>query len=224
VPLDQGHLYYHATLEGGSKHRKFRLAIAFQRPGRLRMEVLGPVGGARAVIASDGQWLRAALPPRRVHARASASPGSLGILLGLPLSTDDLLEVLTGSVPAQDGGGAPEARTMVLKDGGHVRLEVWSGLGPGPRRARVTVTGADGSEAAYLAEYRSAGNSPWGPLAGEIVLSHGARTLTLRLKTAIRALPAAGAFQLAAPSRFQEVSLEELSGLGTVLFADEETP
>ena len=41
--MDYGHVVYQATLEEGSRKRRFRLALAFSGGERLRLEVLGSV-------------------------------------------------------------------------------------------------------------------------------------------------------------------------------------
>jgi hypothetical protein len=85
----------------GSRH-----AVVVERPARLRLEVLGPLG-AIAVIASAGRDL--ALYVRRENRvyRGDASADSLAAYAAVPLSVEDIVTVLLGSPPERTPTGTP---------------------------------------------------------------------------------------------------------------------
>ncbi len=216
--VDRGHLVYQATLEDGPRVRRFRLAVAVARPGRFRLEFLPPVGGPRAIIASDGRSLQAVFPPRRTFARAPATAEKMEVLLGLPLDPEEFLGLLTGS-PSNPGTG-PRPRP----GGGSVLLIYEFEESGRARQAQVEVTDAAGTVSLYTVEYLDPWVGPWGLQARRIRLLHAGRGLTLRLKSVSRKPPAAEAFQVRVPLRFEEVPLEQLQAAGGLLFDDGGAP
>ena len=216
--VDRGHLVYQATLEDGSRVRRFRLAVAVLRPGRFRLEFLAPVGGPRAIIASDGNSLQAAFPPQRMFAEAPATAEKMEILLGLPLGPDEFLGLLTGSLSGVEMGPRPRP------GGGSVELIYDFDESGRVREAQVEVMDAAGTVSLYTVEYLDPWAGPWGVQARQIRLLHADRVLTLRLKSASRKHPAAEAFQVRVPARFKQVPLHELPGVGGLLFDDGGAP
>lgn len=217
--VDRGHLVYQATLEDGSRVRRFRLAVALLRPGRFRLEFLAPMGGPRAIIASDGKSLQAAFPPQRIFAEAPATPEKMEILLGLPLGPDEFLGLLTGS-PSSSVEPGPRPRP----GGGSIQLIYQFDESLRVRQAQVKVMDAAGSVSLYTVEYLDPWTGPWGVQARQIRLLHADRVLTLRLKSASRKHPAAEAFQVRVPARFKQVPLHELPAVGGLLFDDGGAP
>ena len=216
--MDYGHVVYQATLQEGSRNRRFRLALAFSGGERLRLEVLGPVGGPRAIIASEGLTLQVVFPPQRVFARGLATPAGMEVLLGLPVRPGRFLALLTGSShvpgigPAVDGPPESTLQAHYERDSGRLT------------RADLRLTDAHGVVSLYTVEYLDPGEGPWGVQAQQIRLVHGDRKLTLRVKSAARKPPAPEAFRVRVPERFEEVSLCELPPLVELLFPTEDAP
>ncbi len=216
--VDHGHLVYQATLEDGSRKRRFRLAVAVLRPGRFRLEFLAPVGGPRAIIASDGKSLQAAFPPQRMFAEGPATPETMEKLLGLPLGPEEFLGLLTGSPSGAETG------SRLRPGGGSVQLIYEFDDSGRARQAQVKVMDAAGRVSLYTVEYLDPWAGPWGLQAREIRLLRADRVLTLRLKSASRKQPSAEAFQVRIPARFEEVPLQRLQAVGGLLFEDGGAP
>ena len=95
---------------------RFRLAVAFRPPDRLRLEALGPAGGTRLVIATDGAEAVALLVSDRRYDRAPATADGLVRWTGLPIGAADLGALLQGqppcgtTVPDRAGGGNCDLR------------------------------------------------------------------------------------------------------------------
>ncbi|MGH9797629.1 MAG: hypothetical protein ACRD5D_05675, partial [Candidatus Polarisedimenticolia bacterium] len=86
---------FRGEAEGPDGKTRFRLAAALLPPDRLRLEFLGPAGGARVVFAADTAGAVLILPAERVFDRETAGPEGLDRLLGLPLRTHHLVALLT---------------------------------------------------------------------------------------------------------------------------------
>jgi len=214
--VDYGHLVYQATLEEGTRKRRFRLALAFSGRQKFRLEILGPVGGPRVILTSDGADLQAMFPPQRLFARSPATPENMEILLGLPLFPEEFLGLLMGFPP-------PDAPWRAgPRPGSPVQLEYERGESGRPTRAEVRVTGEHGGVTVHTVEYLDPGEGPWGRQAQQVHLLVGERGLRLRLKNAVRKLPSPEAFRQRAPSRFSEVALGELPPF--LLFQGEDAP
>jgi len=93
-------LLYATRLEGpDGRHTTLRLAAAVAPPGRLRLEALGPAGGTRLVLATDGAKAVALAVPERRFDVADATPQTLARWTGLPLGPAALVALLTGQPP-----------------------------------------------------------------------------------------------------------------------------
>lgn len=112
-------LYDARVTEAGGGVTRFRLAVAYRPPDRLRLEALGPAGGTRLVIATDGREATALLPGDRRYDRAAATPEGLERWTGLPLGAADLGALLQGkppcgtSIAGRAGGPAVAIRCVV---------------------------------------------------------------------------------------------------------------
>jgi len=89
------------------------MAAAVAPPERLRLEVLGPTGGTRLVLATDGTRAVALVVPERRFDTAAATPEALATWTGLPLGPAALVSLLSGHPPcrgqAEFDGGAQGA-------------------------------------------------------------------------------------------------------------------
>lgn len=72
------------------------MAVALRPPDRLRLEFFGPVGGARAVLLTDGTTTLVALPGERAYTLLPADADGFDRLLGLPVDAADLVALITG--------------------------------------------------------------------------------------------------------------------------------
>jgi hypothetical protein len=114
------------THEGGAV--RFEAAVAVKAPGRIYMEVSGPVGGTRAILAVSGDRLVVLIPPRRQFLEEKATPATYERLLGLKLTTATLLDLIGSATrdgtrrlqasPADDDGGPA---LLVTTEGARVR-------------------------------------------------------------------------------------------------------
>jgi hypothetical protein len=96
---------------------RFRLAVAFRPPDRLRLEALGPAGGTRLVIATDGAGATALLVADRRFDRAPATAEGMARWTGLPLGPADLGAILQGKPPCGGAviGNAPGAAPCAIR-------------------------------------------------------------------------------------------------------------
>ncbi len=116
-------LYEARVTEARGQVTRFRLAVAFRPPDRWRLEALGPAGGTRLVIATDGAEAIALLVGDRRYDRAPATAGGLSRWTGLPLGAADLGALLQGlppcgaSVPDRTEGAPPCELRCALEPG-----------------------------------------------------------------------------------------------------------
>src|SRR4030095_16720919 len=88
---------------------KLRLAAALRPPGSARLEFLGPLGGPRLIVPTDGRPATAVLPAARPAPPVSpgggqsdvapARPASMRRLLALPIDGERLIALLSGKPP-----------------------------------------------------------------------------------------------------------------------------
>ncbi|MGH9333126.1 MAG: lipoprotein insertase outer membrane protein LolB, partial [Vicinamibacteria bacterium] len=85
-----------------------RLAVIFERPRRLRVELLGPFGGTRWSAVADEEGITAYFPGRRHYLRESEVEEVVSRLLGIRLSSEEMMAALAGvGVPS---GAAADAK------------------------------------------------------------------------------------------------------------------
>ncbi len=113
------------ALRGGS-----RALVAFRRPDALRIEIPGP-SGARLVAVTRAGRLTAVLPAERAVLERPATPDELEALIGIPLTPEQLMDLLVGVPPgnarryeARWGRALPRRITAVLADGTKVTATV----------------------------------------------------------------------------------------------------
>ena len=93
------------------------MAAAVRPPDRLRLEFIGPMGGVRLLLATDGSELRAILPHERLYDRASATPRAVARVTGLRFRPADLVALLRGTLPCAGADGSPAAAGTLEVDG-----------------------------------------------------------------------------------------------------------
>jgi hypothetical protein len=211
---------YRCRVIEGAAERRFRAALLVGEPDRFRLELYGPVGGPRLLMASDGTALAAALPSDRLHAEAAATPASFAVLIGLPLGGADLVALLDGRLAA---GGAPAGSATAVRTlagGGSARYAIRRGPGGEIESAEVAIAGEAAERISFRVVYGPPADGPAGRLPSEVRLSRPGRALILELREArARALDAA-AFRLPPPPAFRRVTIEDLAAAGLVLFGD----
>lgn len=106
------------------------MLLAFERPDRLRIEVPGP-GGLRLLAVTRAGDLVAVFPGERAYYAGAASAAELDALLGVPLTPEEVMDVLVGTPPARVrdyrarwGSLFPSEIRTLLPDGGRLRLVV----------------------------------------------------------------------------------------------------
>lgn len=175
-------LLYAVRVEGPEGRRSgIRLAAAIAPPARLRFEALGPAGGTRLVLATDGTRAVALLVPERRFDTAAATAEALAAWTGLPLGPAALVALLAGRAPC------PPADADHRADAGADRCpDTWfrpAGAAPAAPACSGTLHGRDGDR--VLATIECAGGEARGDAGGwpvriRVDLRAGGRSIELR--------------------------------------------
>lgn len=140
-------LYDARVTAGDGGTTRFRLAVACRLPDRLRLEALGPAGGTRLVIATDGAEATALLVADRRWDRAPATPEGLERWTGLPLGASDLGAILQGKPPcggrvsAASGSTSPVDIRCDVDAGEEWARQVTASVPSGARRIELRLVG-----------------------------------------------------------------------------------
>jgi len=105
------------SLQVGAHKSRFEAGVALKAPDRLRVEVSGPIGGVRALLAARRDRVVVLFPARREYLDEKATPGTWRALIGLPVTTAGLIELFAHA-------GASEVRRIPLEGTGGDVLEV----------------------------------------------------------------------------------------------------
>lgn len=81
--------------------RNIRLAWVGATGGKLRLEFLSVLGQPIATLASDGQWLFIHSYARQRFYKTKVSGAELKNLIGIPISSQDVIDLLTGHPPVR---------------------------------------------------------------------------------------------------------------------------
>lgn len=130
---------------GGEKVR-FEAALALKGSDRLYAEISGPMGGPRAVLAVRGERLIVLLPPSREFLDEPASAPTFEALLGIPLESKALIEMLrlAGTLEsrrleiASSDAGGPSALLVTGRQDG-LRADVEGPVAGGLRSLEIQV-------------------------------------------------------------------------------------
>ena len=104
-----------AKLRSGIEGLWTRQALIVDRPDRIRVDVLTPMGLALA-LGTDNARLWAYQPSERVRYEGGATPQNLRRLLGAPLALADVVDILLGLPPLRVAKGPP---SVVMTPEGH---------------------------------------------------------------------------------------------------------
>lgn len=131
--------------------------LVVDRPGRGRLDLLSPLGGALATVSSDGAGLSVLLTGKREQIVATDAELVLREATGGVAGVDDVLALLVGDLPfdaapiaaiSREGDPSqPETiRVKLVLDGPEKsRVEAWLDASDGTPR-RLVATGRDGVE------------------------------------------------------------------------------
>jgi len=124
---------------GGEALRlRARQRLWLARPGRLRVEVLGLLDGAAAVLAVDGGRYALLQPPARSVERGAVYPGLLWDVARLDLSPEEAVGLLLGAPTLGEGWSVVEASRI----GDELQVALHHLVTPARRNARFGPDGA----------------------------------------------------------------------------------
>ena len=86
--------------------QSFRVAMAGQLSDRLRIDMFAPFGGSAGTVSSDGNHLFLVRHPSREYYKRRYGSGSLQRMIQINVTVGDLLELLVGRLPMDDGWSA----------------------------------------------------------------------------------------------------------------------
>jgi len=117
-------------LDGPELRARTRALVAFERPGRMRLEIPGPTGLRFLAIAAADR-LVAVFPSEQAVYQSSATAAEMERLIGIALTPAEMMDALLGVAPA--GVRSYEARwgprlplrvRATLRDGTRLRLAI----------------------------------------------------------------------------------------------------
>lgn len=138
----------------GDERYRFETAVALLSPDRLRVEILGPVGGTRAVLAMRGDQVIVLLPSDRIVIEGSATAEMFESLLGLRLDGRALVRLLDSLGDEAEPGMRSESGLRVTREADRLVAEP-DPVDPDPggfRRLELRVRGKERVPAAELPE------------------------------------------------------------------------
>ncbi len=106
-----------------------KLVVLFERPGRLRVELLGPFGTTRWSAVSDDDGITAYFPGRRQYVREDDVEDVVERLMGVRLSPVEMMALLSGvglpldETSVVEGQRRGETVYLRLRDGGELTID-----------------------------------------------------------------------------------------------------
>ena len=106
-----------------------KLVVVFERPGRLRVELLGLFGSTRWIAVSDNDGITVYFPGRRQYVREDDVEDVVGRLMGVRLSPLEMMALLSGIGLPLDGTSVIEGKrrgetvSLRLRDGGELTID-----------------------------------------------------------------------------------------------------
>jgi hypothetical protein len=82
----------------GTKRMRGRVIVGFDRPGRMRLEGVAPIGAPVFILAADGGTATLLMPRAREVLLGEPTQSLLAALIGVSLGPDDLESILAGCV------------------------------------------------------------------------------------------------------------------------------
>jgi hypothetical protein len=186
-----------ARTSGGEGSARGRVAAAFLAPARLRLEILDPAGGTRAVlVAAEGGALYLD-PPRRSFRAYETDAAALQALVGIAASPGLLARLILGPAAAVEGlaCSGEGSKTCPLPQGGEIRL-----LGSQPPAAEIR----DPRSGTIQVRWEKVTEASRGiPRSTELKLLESGASLRLELVDLRFTEPEASLFSLDPPAGFQ---------------------
>lgn len=104
---------YQAVLKVKGKGPEGRFSatqvLAFERPDRMRVELLGAFGSTRWVTVATGAEILVYIPSRRQFLKETDVARVVGVLLGVELGTEEVMSMLSGAGLPLEGRRAKRA-------------------------------------------------------------------------------------------------------------------
>jgi outer membrane lipoprotein-sorting protein len=122
-----------------------KLVVLFERPEKLRVELLGPFGSTRWSAVSDEEGITAYFPGRRQYVREHDVEDIVGRLLGIRLSPAEVMALLSGvglplsGTTVAEGERQGEMVRLRLQEGGELTMDA-SGQVTGASSPRYRVS------------------------------------------------------------------------------------
>lgn len=83
--------------------QSFRTAMAGELPDRLRIDLFAPFGGSAGAVSSDGKHLFIVMYRSHEYYKKRFGNGSLRRLIDMDITVGDLLDLMVGRIPIDDG-------------------------------------------------------------------------------------------------------------------------
>jgi len=107
---------FKGRLEAGGERQRFEGTLAASPPDRLRVEIAGPLGGTRILVAATGDRVLVLFPPTREYLDERNAAAAFDALLGVPLDTASLVDLIRLGEP-DACAAAPCEKRLPLPDG-----------------------------------------------------------------------------------------------------------
>jgi len=145
----------------------FRQFAAAERPDRIHLEALDFFGNPAAVLVASGGRFSLYDAQKKILYTGAATPENLSRLVPVPVSAEELVEILLGSAPLPSSAPvdvAPDdGHLRVRFEEGGARLDAWIGAHAAVMKARRSVAGGGrGSWRVEFADHRAHG-AAWFP-------------------------------------------------------------
>jgi hypothetical protein len=101
---------FKGRLRLGDETMRLEGGVAAAPPDRLRVDLWGPMGGVRAILASHGGRVVVVLPATRQYMDEEEGTATYEALIGVPLDTHGLIRFIASARP---GGCAPREEAGV---------------------------------------------------------------------------------------------------------------
>ncbi len=197
--------------DGPDEHRRARQVVLVQRPERLRIEVLSPLGTVFVLTADNGA-LAAYVRSEATVYRGRASRANLQRYARVDLSVADAVDVLLGTPPLGDGRNDevsfdPTSDTIQLSSAADASAHV---IAFDRALRAVAIETHDAGEVRWRAEFSAFAAPAEVPTTIVIALPPQQQRLTLELQE-VEVNPAidAALFTLATPAGAREVALDD---------------
>ncbi|MBI1815984.1 MAG: hypothetical protein HYR72_13475 [Deltaproteobacteria bacterium] len=202
----------HFVYDGPDEHRRARQVVLVQRPERLRIEVLSPLGTVFVLTADNGA-LAAYVRSEATVYRGRASRANLQRYARVDLSVADAVDVLLGTPPVGDGRNDavsfdPTSDTIQLSSATDAGAHVIA-FDRALRAVAIETHDAD-AQVRWRAEFSAFAAPADVPTTIVIALPPQQQRLTLELQE-VEVNPAidAALFTLATPAGTREVALDD---------------